>query len=156
MEDYQFEPSWRVKEFVRGTLRLNGWAEAWKDIFAEVETLEGKAGDDRLREMSEQFWNEHAYEEGEPDRVVLCVSLKAEREGVTVWHKTFVMDAWGDERGTAMARLVSVPVSLAVEAVLNHEIPAGVSPAPHDPRLVLRFLGEVDRLAQHLQVVNHV
>lgn len=156
IEDYQFEPSWRVKEFVRGTLRLNGWAEAWKDIFAEVETLEGKAGDDRLREMSEQFWNEHAYEEGEPDRVVLCVSLRAERDGVTVWHKTFVMDAWGDERGTAMARLVSIPVSLAVEAVLNHEIPAGVSPAPHDPRLVLRFLGEVDRLAQHLQVVDHV
>ncbi|MEO1285300.1 MAG: saccharopine dehydrogenase C-terminal domain-containing protein, partial [Pseudomonadota bacterium] len=29
MEDYSFDASWRVKEFVRGTLRLNGWAEAW-------------------------------------------------------------------------------------------------------------------------------
>ncbi len=156
IEDYKFDPTWRVKEFVRGTLRLNGWAEAWKDVFAEVETLSGAAGDARLKEMSDQFWNENAYDEGEPDRVVLCVSLKAEKAGEPVWHKTFVMDAWGDENGTAMARLVSIPVSLAVESVLNGEIPAGVSAAPSDPRLVLRYLGEVDQLAQHLQVVDHI
>jgi len=156
MDDYRFDPSWRVREFVRGTLRLNGWAEAWRDVFEEIETLEGTPGEARLKEMSDQFWAENAYDEGEPDRVVLCVSLKAENQGRPVWHKTFVMDAWGDDRGTAMARLVSTPVSLAVEAVANHEIPAGVSPAPHDPKLVGRFLKEVDRLAQHLQVVNHI
>jgi saccharopine dehydrogenase (NADP+, L-glutamate forming) len=66
------------------------------------------------------------------------------------------MDAWGDDRGTAMARLVSIPVSLAIESVLNREIPAGVSPAPHDPKLVERYLGEVGHLAQHLQVVDHL
>lgn len=156
IEDYRFDSSWRIKEFVRGTLRLNGWADAWSDIFREIETLEGEAGDARLKEMSDQFWDENAYDEGEPDRVVLCVSLKAEHNGEPVWHKTYVMDAWGDERGTAMARLVSIPVSLAVEAVLNREIPAGVHPAPHDPKLVERFLGEVDKLAQHLQVVDHL
>ena len=36
------------------------------------------------------------------------------------------------------------------------EIPAGGSPAPHDPALVKRFLAEVDTLAQHLQVVDHL
>jgi len=156
IEDYRFDPSWQIKEFVRGTLRLNGWADAWSDIFREIETLEGETGEARLKEMSDQFWAENAYDKGEPDRVVLCVSLKAEHNGEPVWHKTYVMDAWGDARGTAMARLVSIPVSLAVEAVLNREIPAGVHPAPHDPKLVERFLGEVDKLAQHLQVVDHV
>ena len=156
MEDYGFEPSWRVKEFVRGTLRLNGWADAWRDVFCEIETLEGETGEARLREMSDRFWAENAYDDGEPDRVVLCVALKAEKDGSPVWHKTFAMDAWGDARGTAMARLVSVPVSMAVEAVINREIPAGVSPAPSDPRLVNRMLAEVNRLAQHLQVVDHV
>ena len=156
IEDYRFDPAWPIKEFVRGTLRLNGWTEAWGEVFSEIETLEGPEGDARLKEMSDTFWNENAYDEGEPDRVVLCVGLKAENAGVPVWHKTYVMDAWGDARGTAMARLVSVPVSLAVEAVLNREIPAGVSPAPHDPKLVNRFLVEVDRLAQHLQVVDHL
>ncbi|MEM9497095.1 MAG: saccharopine dehydrogenase family protein [Pseudomonadota bacterium] len=156
LSDYRFEPNWRIRDFVRGTLRLQGWAEAWADVFAEIETLEGPAGEARLQEMSDQFWAENAYEPGEPDRVVLCVDLKAERAGQPVWHKTYVMDAWGDARGTAMARLVSVPVSLAVEAVSQNEIQAGVTPAPHDPRLVQRFLGEVDRLAQHLQVVSHI
>jgi len=156
IEDYRFDAAWRVKEFVRGTLRLNGWSEAWRDVFAEIETLEGPEGDARLKEMSDTFWNENAYDEGEPDRVVMCVGFKAEKAGMPVWHKTYVMDAWGDERGTAMARLVSVPVSLAVEAVLNREIPVGVTPAPHDPKLVNRFLAEVDRLAQHLQVVDHL
>ncbi len=156
MQDYRFDPDWTVREFVRGTLRLNGWSDAWADVFREIETLEGDAGEARLKEMSDQFWAENAYDEGEPDRVVLCVSLKAEKDGTPVWHKTYVMDAWGDERGTAMARLVSIPVSLAIEAVLNREIPAGVTPAPHDPKLLDRFLGEVDKLAQHLQVVDHL
>jgi saccharopine dehydrogenase (NADP+, L-glutamate forming) len=40
--------------------------------------------------------------------------------------------------------------------MLAREIPAGVSPAPHDPKLVARYLSEVDRLAQHLQVVDHL
>ena len=155
MEDYGFEPTWRVKEFVRGTLRLNGWAEAWSDVFKEVETLEGPDGDARLKEMSDQFWADNAYDKDEPDRVVMCVALKAENLGRPVYHKTYIMDAWGDARGTAMARLVSTPVALAVEAVANREIPAGVSAAPSDTRLVRRFLGEVDKLAQHLQVVDH-
>ena len=154
--EYNFDEAWPVKEFVRGTLRLNGWAEAWADVFTEIETLEGDAGEARLKEMSDKFWAENAYEEDEPDRVVLCVSLKAEKEGMPSWHKTYVMDAWGDARGTAMARLVSIPVSLAVEAVLNRQIAAGVHAAPSDPKLVSDWMAEIDRLAQHLAVVDHL
>ncbi|WP_102225934.1 saccharopine dehydrogenase family protein [Acidimangrovimonas sediminis] len=156
MEDYRFDPDWKVKEFVRGTLRLNGWAEAWAPVFAEVETLSGTEGDARLKEMSEQFWRDHAYAEGEADRVVLFVSLKAEKDGTPVYHKTWALDAKGDARGTAMARLVSIPVSLAIEAVMKREIPAGVHPAPHDPRLVNRWLEKVDGQAQYMGLIDHL
>jgi saccharopine dehydrogenase (NADP+, L-glutamate forming) len=152
MADYQFEPTWKVKEFVRGTLRLNGWADAWSDIFAEV----GTATDARLAKMADELLAANAYAPDEPDRVVLCVDLLAERDGAPVWHKTYVMDAWGDARGSAMARLVSHPVAMAVESVLNREIAPGVSPAPHDPKLVTRWLDEVQTLAQHLMVVDHL
>jgi saccharopine dehydrogenase-like NADP-dependent oxidoreductase len=152
--DYHFGSDWKVRDFVRGTLRLNGWSEAWADVFAEIETLSGPEGDARLKEMSDQFWNENAYDEGEPDRVVLCVELKAAQDGKTVWHKSYVMDAWGDARGTAMARLVSVPVSLAVESVLAGAIPAGVSAAPSDPQVVESWMGEIGKLAQQLQIVD--
>ncbi len=156
MAEYGFEQGWPVKEFVRGTLRLNGWADAWSDIFAEIETLAGPEGDARIAEMSADLWKKTAYDNGEPDRVVLCVDLKAEDHGKPVYHKTYVMDAWGDARGTAMARLVSEPVALAVKAVMAHEIPAGVSAAPKDPKLVARWMELVDRLAQHLQVVDQL
>ena len=152
MADYKFDPAWQVKDFVRGTLRLNGWADAWADVFGEVET----ANDARLKEMSDGFWENNAYGEDDPDRVIMCVMLKAAAAGKAVYHKTYVMDAFGDARGTAMARLVSVPVSLAVEAVLEREIPAGVSAAPSGAKLLDRWLAEVDRLAQHLQVVDQL
>lgn len=156
IQDYQFDADWKVKTFVRGTLRLNGWADAWSDVFREVETLEGAAGDARLKEMSDGFWNDHAYDEGEADRVVMCVALQAEKAGESVYHKTYVMDGWGDERGTAMARLVSVPLSMAIDAVLDGEIAPGVSPAPHQPELIDRLMTEVGKLAQHVTVVDHV
>lgn len=156
MEQYHFDPAWTVREFVRGTLRLNGWADAWGDVFKEIETLEGPAGDARLKEMSDGFWADHAYDVDEPDRVILCVSLQADRDGVPIYHKTYTLDAWGDARGTAMARLVSQTVSLAVQSVANREIPAGVSAAPHDPKLILNWMQAIDRQAQRLNVVDHI
>ena len=154
MSQYHFDPCWRVKEFVRGTLRLNGWAQAWDGVFREIETLSGPTGEARLKEMSDQFWAENAYDAGEPDRVVLCVGLKAERDGQTVWDKTWVMDAWGDDTSTAMARLVSFPVSFAIQSVLAGEIPAGVHAAPSDPKLVASWLAKIDNIAQHMEIVD--
>ncbi|MBV1865235.1 MAG: saccharopine dehydrogenase NADP-binding domain-containing protein [Rhodobacteraceae bacterium] len=156
MAEYRFDPAWKVQKFVRGTLRLKGWAEAWGDVFSEVETLEGTAGDARLQEMSDQFWNDNAYGENDFDRVVMFVALKAEKNGKTVYHKTYAMDAWGDDTATAMARLVSIPVSLAVEAVLQGDIAAGVSAVPNAPHLVARWMETVGNIAQELHIRDHM
>ena len=156
MADYRFDKDWVVRDFVRGTIRLNGWAAAWAPVFAEIETLEGPAGDARLAEMAAEFVRDNSYAPGEPDRVILCVSLKAERAGRIVFHETWAMDAWGDARGSAMARLVSMPVSFAVESLLAREIPVGVYPAPHDPKLVGKWLGQVRSLAQYIERIDHL
>jgi saccharopine dehydrogenase-like NADP-dependent oxidoreductase len=156
MQDYRFDPDWKVRDFVRGTIRLNGWSEAWAPVFAEIETLEGPAGDARLAEMAAEFLRDNSYAPGEADRVVLFVSLKAECEGRVAFHETWAMDAWGDARGTAMARLVSMPVSMAVTSVLQREIAAGVHAAPHDPKLIASWLGQVRGLAQYLERVDHL
>jgi saccharopine dehydrogenase (NADP+, L-glutamate forming) len=152
IEDYRFDPGWRLRNFVRGTLRLNGWSDAWADIFEAIPTMP----DDELRVLSDRLWKENAYAEGEPDRVVLCVALEAEGPKGPVYHKTYVLDAEGDIRGSAMARLVSNTVALAVEAVLNREIAAGVHAAPSDPRLVERWLEDTSHQAQHMRVVDHL
>ncbi len=159
MQDYRFDPDWKVRDFVRGTIRLNGWADAWAPIFAEIEGLEGATPaevDAALTARANALLKENAYAPGEPDRVILFVSLKSERDGRPVFHETWAMDAWGDARGSAMGRLVSVPVTLAIEAVEAREIPVGVHAAPHDPRLIARWMGEIGKLAQYLHRINHL
>lgn len=156
LAEYGFGADWNVQEFVRGTLRLNGWAEAWKPVFDEIETLSGDAGEARLAEMSAQFWDDHSYGPDEPDRVVLCVDLNVRRAGQSVYHKTYVLDATGDARGSAMARLVSVPVSLAVEAAARGDTAPGVSTAPRDAENLTLWLNETAQQAQLVRVVDHL
>jgi len=153
--EYGFDPEWPLKTFVRGTLRLNGWAEAWKGVFAELETEPGP-DEARLQTLSEQLWADYAYGPGDPDRVVLFVRLAAARDGRPTYDKTWTLDAWGDARGSAMARLVSVTVALAVEAVLDRQIGPGVSAAPADPGLVAHWLEAIDSQAQHMHLVDHL
>lgn len=156
VRQYGFDEAWDVQDFVRGTIRLQGWQQAWTPVFSEIETLEGPAGETRLREMADQFWRENSYAEGEPDRVVLFVALRAERGGEVIWDKEWVLDAQGNDQGSAMAQLVSVPVALAVEALREGRLPTGVQAAPHDPALVRDWLDKVAGIAQHMDKVDHL
>ena len=156
LKQYHFNPDWHVNQFVRGTLRLDGWSKAWSNVFNEIENLTFPEGDTRLQEMSNEFWAENAYEENEPDRVILCVSLSAKSNSETLYHKSYVLDAWGTQESSAMARLVSIPVATAVEAIKNGEIKPGVTSAPDSPDLVDRWMAMVESLSQHLEIVDHL
>lgn len=156
VSQYGFDAGWKLRDFVRGTLRLEGWAEAWAPVFTEVEGLTGPEGDSRLREMADEFWSQHAYAEGEPDRVVLFVRLAATRGGETVFDKEWVLDAQGNDKGTAMAQLVSIPVAMAVESVLAGAFPPGVHAAPDDAALAEGWLAEVGTIADHVAKVDHL
>jgi len=154
IDQYRFNSNWKIKEFVRGTLRLKGWKNAWSEIFSEIEKLSGENDDEQLTKMSDQLWLENAYDKNEVDRVVLVVSLKASDGEKTKWHKTYVLDAHGDSASTAMARLVSLPVSFAVEAVAQNKIAPGVSAAPSDMSIVNDWLNKIKNLTQHLEIVS--
>jgi len=153
IEQYQMADGWNIEQFVRGTLRYKGWKQAWQPIFRQIE--QGLT-DEALNQLSDQLWQENALAEGEADRVVLTVSLKAKREGKILWHKSYVLDAIGDTQGSAMAKLVSIPVSLAVEAVLNKEIDSGVSAAPSKPALVERWLSAAAQTTEKFAVIDHL
>lgn len=152
MQQYHFDHNWNVQEFVRGTLRLAGWSDAWQHIFDEVATLSGPEGDERLVQISQALEQNHSYDKGEADRVVLCVDLEARKDGKTVWHQSYQMDSHGNDKGHAMGRLVSLTVSLAVEAVLAGDIKPGVSAAPSEPQQAQAWL---DKLAELGEPVNH-
>ena len=156
ISQYNFNQEWNINQFVRGTLRLQGWADAWSDVFKEIESLSFPEGDARLQEMSDNFWKENAYEKGEPDRVILCVSLKAEKNNNLLYHKTYILDAWGTDESTAMARLVSIPVAKAVELIKSGELKSGVSSTPDSPEIVSKWMEMVNSLCQHLEIIDHL
>ena len=155
MSAYHFDPRWRVEEFVRGTLRLNGWSEAWKKIFNEIDSLEGEAGETPLQQMSDKLWQNQRYEEGEADRVVLCVELEAKNDNKVCWHHSYSIDTIANSDGSAMARLVSLTVCLAVHAIATGEIGPGVSAAPSDPLIVKEWLAALKLLGEHVEYIEH-
>ena len=145
MKEYHFDKEWPVDTFVRGTLRGKGWTTAWRPIFDLVDSLEGVPAEEaeaQLAAKADELWQEYAYADGEADRVVLCVEMAVTDPdtGNKIWHQAYNLDAYGNEQGSAMARLVSNTVSLAVEAVLAGNVPNGVWAAPRDEELVNAWL----------------
>ena len=43
IQQYHIPEDWPLGEFVRGTLRLDGWAVAWKEVFATIEDAPSEA-----------------------------------------------------------------------------------------------------------------
>ena len=161
LQQYGFKDNWQIQEFVRGTLRLAGWSDAWRYLFDEIASFanSGKTADEieqRLTVISQELEQKYCYDEGEPDRVVLSVELVATADGKEVWHKSYNMDANGNEQGQAMARLVSLPVSLAVESVLANQSPTGVSAAPHQAGTINQWLGALKELGEDIHHRDHL
>jgi saccharopine dehydrogenase-like NADP-dependent oxidoreductase len=137
IEEYGLEGEKHLNTFVRGTLRQGGWKEAWAPIFAEVE----KGDPTRLKELSQELWNEYRYGDGEKDRVVLYVALTASNnDGKEVWSASLALDEVGSGWQTAMARTVSLTVAEAIKAVKRGVFEPGVHAALTDATEAKKWL----------------
>jgi saccharopine dehydrogenase (NADP+, L-glutamate forming) len=152
IEQYEFDPEWRIEEFIRGTLRLDGWAEAWQPVFEEIDSVDRATAATDLEPLAKSLGHKYSYEPGEPDRVVLSVELEARRDGKTAWSGSCLIDACGDERGQAMARLVSLPVSLAVDSILAGDFDPGVQAATSDVSVIERWLDSLQALGETIHL----
>ena len=156
IDQYQMNEGLKINQFVRGTLRYKGWKNAWSDIFSEIDSLNPQEVEGRLKILSDDLWKKYSYQEEEVDRVILTVELKVKNDSEVIWHKQFLLDTLGNHKGSAMAQLVSCSVALAVEAVLNKEIPYGVTAAPHQSELVKRWLNQADDISDHFVLIDHL
>ena len=156
IDQYQMNEGLKIDQFVRGTLRYKGWKNAWSDIFSEIDSLDPQEVEGRLKILSDDLWKKYSYQEEEVDRVILTVELKVKNDSEVIWHKQFLLDTLGNNKGSAMAQLVSCSVALAVEAILNKEIPSGVTAAPHQSELVKRWLNQADDISDHFVLIDHL
>jgi hypothetical protein len=114
IEQYGIPTAWRMRTFVRGTLRLRGWLRAWQEVFAEVRT-----GDpDRLARLADTLSVRYPMTESDHDRVVLAVSLEVRAADGRSWAGTHLLDVVGDQAESAMARCVSLPLAHGVLEIL--------------------------------------
>ena len=138
IEEYLFSPEWKIKEFVRGTLRLNGWTLAWKEIFNMLEKQDANI-EEQIQQISDELWNSYRYDKDEEDRVVLWVNLEAEQQDKKVFSSTYQLDEKGSGENTAMAKLVSITLSAAVDLMLQNKLQPGVQAAPSNKHIIDYF-----------------
>ena len=138
IEEYLFSPEWKIKEFVRGTLRLNGWTLAWKEIFNMLEKQDANI-EEQIQQKSDELWNSYRYDKNEEDRVMLWVNLEAEQQDKKVFSSTYQLDEKGSGENTAMAKLVSITLSAAVDLMLQNKLQPGVQAAPSNKHIIDYF-----------------
>ncbi|MDC6448305.1 saccharopine dehydrogenase NADP-binding domain-containing protein [Alphaproteobacteria bacterium] len=138
IKEYNFDLKWKTKEFVRGTLRLNGWENAWANIFKMLDNKSSKL-DQEINNLGSELWKKHPYLKDEQDRVVLFVKLLAHKDNKEVFNGFYFLDEKGSGENTAMGNLVSITLSCAIDLIVQNKMNYGVQAAPHDENLINYF-----------------
>ena len=153
VNEYNFNKNWKVKEFVRGTLRLDGWKDAWKDIFSMLENQSDTIEDD-INKKSEELLIKNRYQPDEKDRVVLSVKLKAFENNNQIFNSSYFLDEKGSGENTAMGKLVSITLSAAIDLMLEGKIKPGVKTAPHEKENIMYFFKILKENNINIQQIN--
>ena len=131
IDEYLFPDEWKIRNFIRGTLRLSGWTEAWRDIFNMLE-IKSDDLDKKIKIKSEELWSKYQYKKNEKDRVVLSVKLDAfNNDNQEIWSSSYELDESGSGENTAMAILVSITLSTGIDLIMLNKLSPGVQAAPH-------------------------
>lgn len=135
VEQYRMPPAWRLETFVRGTVRLSGWLDAWAEVFPVL-----REGDpDRIDALAGELAEAYPMTAADRDRVILAVALDV-RAGERTWAGRYVLDLVGDETETAMARTVSVPLARGVLDIVEERSAPGLHRAAESAPDVTRWL----------------
>ena len=137
---YALPSGWRVDTFIRGTLRLGGWRDAWSGVFPVI--ADGDEAD--ITSLATDLARKHPMQPEDRDRVVLHVALKVRTDDGFAWAGDNMLDVVGNEHETAMAHCVSQTLACGVRAVLNGRLPAGIVRAASGDE-ASRWLGELRR-----------
>ncbi|MGW0337427.1 saccharopine dehydrogenase family protein [Streptomyces sp. NPDC003011] len=145
VEQYGLPAAWTPHTFVRGTLRLEGWLNAWEGVFTQLRT-----GDDaRIAALARELAAAYPTTDADRDRVVLAVSLDVRGGAGQTWSGACLLDLVGDAEESAMARCVSRTLALGVGHILDGTLPAGLNRAAGTPERSEWWLGELARQGLH-------
>ena len=136
VEQYGIPSTWSLDRFVRGTLRLRGWLDAWQPVFAQLRQGDG----DRIAALADELAARYPTTDADHDRVVLSVALRVRGADGVAWQGEYLLDLVGDSTETAMARTVSVPLALGISELLAGSTAPGLHRAVEDIERLLELL----------------
>ena len=136
IRSYNFPETWKVETFVRGTMRLDGWSDAWRSVFAELPN----ASDERITDLATELAESHPTSATDHDRVVMVVSLEVRMNDGGFWSGEYTFDAVGNGVEAATPRLVSVPLACGILEVTAGRVAPGLHQATDDPDTIERWL----------------
>ena len=145
---YAIPGSWRLTTFVRGTLRLDGWRQAWDGVFTRLRA----AGSEEIAALADELAAAYPTTGADRDRVVLAVALGVRGDGAAAWYGEYLLDVAGTPAESAMARCVSLPLAFGVTEILAGKVPAGLrqgADGAHNAQRWLEFLARNDIACQY-------
>lgn len=145
IERYRFPASWTLDQFIRGTLRLDGWSRAWAPVFAELVA----GDDDRITALASELAQRYPTTPLDHDRVVMSVALEVTTDDGGAWRGQFDMDVTGDETEAATPRLVSTALACAVLDVAAGRMAPGLHYAASHAEAIERWLAFLETHAVH-------
>ncbi|CAM5719762.1 hypothetical protein SALBM311S_00196 [Streptomyces alboniger] len=142
---YGVPKGWRLRTFVRGTLRNAGWRKAWSDVFTTVST-----GDqEQIRSLAKELAARYPTTDADRDRVVLSVALDVRAADGARFQGSCLLDLTGDETESAMARCVSLPLAFGITRMLAGALPAGLNRAAESADEAAHWLDFLDGAGLH-------
>ena len=153
IDEYNFDRNWKIDEFVRGTLRLDGWKEAWTEIFFMLDQKSDNL-DDQIAKKSEELWKKNQYLKNEEDRVVLYVKLIAKKNQENIFNESYFLDEKGSGENTAMGKLVSLTLSASIDLMLTNKLKAGVQTAPNDSEIINYYFSVLNQ--NNIQIKKNI
>jgi saccharopine dehydrogenase-like NADP-dependent oxidoreductase len=136
LDQYQFPAAWHTRTFVRGTLRLDGWRQAWAPVFEVL----GAGDPAQIDLLTKNLMARYPMTAADRDRVVLAVHLAVQAADGGEWEGRYLLDVTGDVGENAMARTVSLPLAFGVQAILDGRLPAGLHRGARDAAEAERWI----------------
>lgn len=150
IETYDFPASWKLETFVRGTLRLDGWSDAWAPVFAEL--VQGN--DERITALADDLAARYPSRPSDRNRVVMSVELQITTETGRDWTGKYVMDVVSDDQESATPRLVSTALACGIREVLGSHVKPGLHQAVDGLESVQRWLRFLSNQGIHSDFVG--
>jgi hypothetical protein len=133
---YRFPATWQLETFVRGTLRLDGWSEAWAQVFTRLR----EEDDDGIAALADDLARRYPNTPADRDRVVMAVALEVSAGDGTTWSGDYVLNAVGDDTESATSRLVTVPLAGGSLEIVGGRTAPGLHQAADASESVRRWL----------------